>query len=110
MSLGDLNVATRGRLRRHAWLLTMWCVALGFVTSWILYHVFGLRQPAARYGIGAIVMYALGLVCGARVWLVLFAQSVRREPAVLGRAGSEDAAALAAQARARERRGERAGS
>ena len=32
----------------------------------------------ARYGIAAIVMYALGLVVGARIWLVHFSQSVRR--------------------------------
>ena len=64
MSLRDLNAPTRRRLRRHAWLLTAWCVALGFATSWILLHVFGLRLPAARYGIAAIVMYSLGLVVG----------------------------------------------
>lgn len=110
MSLGDLNVATRRRLRRHAWLLTAWCVALGFVTSWVLLHVFGLRQPAARYGIAAIVMYSLGLVVGARIWLVHFSRSAREEPALLGRAGPDDVAALAEEKRARDRRGERARS
>ena len=66
MSLRDLNVATRRRLRFHAWLLTAWCVGLGFASSWILLHVFGLRLPAPRYGIAAVVMYGLGLVVGAR--------------------------------------------
>ena len=91
MSLRDLNAATRRRLRRHAWLLTAWCVALGFAASWILLHVFGLRLPAARYGIAAIVMYSLGLVVGARIWLVHFSQSVRRERGLLGAARPEDA-------------------
>ena len=86
MSLRDLNAPTRRRLRRHAWLLTAWCVALGFAASWILLHVFGLRQPAARYGIAAIVMYSLGLVVGTRIWLVHFSQSVRRERGLLGTA------------------------
>ena len=108
MSLADLNVATRRRLRRHAWLLTAWCVALGFASSWILLHGFGLRLPAARYGIAAVVMYGLGLVVGTRIWLVRFSRSVREEPGRLGRAGPADAATLAAEKRARERRGERA--
>ena len=103
MSLRDLNAATRRRLRRHAWLLTAWCVALGFATSWILLHVFGLRLPAARYGIAAIVMYSLGLVVGARIWLVHFSQSVRRERGLLGRARPEDVAAFE-----QEKRGPRA--
>ena len=109
MSLADLNVATRRRLRRHAWLLAAWCVALGFATSWTLLHVFGLRAPAPRYGIAAVVMYSLGLVCGARIWLLRFSRSVREEPGLLGRAGPQDAAALAGEQRARARRGERAG-
>lgn len=108
MSLGDLNVATRRRLRRHAWLLTAWCVALGFAASWILLHVFGLRRPAARYGIAAIVMYSLGLVVGTRIWLVHFSRSVREESALLGRAGPADDAALAEEKQTRQRRGEQA--
>jgi hypothetical protein len=109
MSLRDLNVATRRRLRFHAWLLSAWCVGLGFATSWILLHGFGLRLPAPRYGIAAVVMYGLGLVVGARIWLVHFSQSVRQEPGRLGRAAPEDAVALEAEKRARERRGEHAG-
>ena len=108
MSLRDLNAHTRRRLRRHAWLLTAWCVALGFATSWILLHVFGLRQPAARYGIAAIVMYLLGLVVGARIWLVHFTQSVRRERGLLGTARPEDVAAFEQENRDRARSGERA--
>ena len=108
MSLRDLNVATRRRLRFHAWLLTAWCVGLGFASSWILLHVFGLRLPAPRYGIAAVVMYGLGLVVGARIWLVHFSQSVRQAPGRLSRAGPEDAVAFEAEKRARERRGEQA--
>jgi hypothetical protein len=80
MTLRDLNAQTRRRLRRHAWLLTLWCVAVGLATSLLLLHVFGVRLPAARYGIVAIVMYSLGLVVGARVWLVHFSRSVQSEP------------------------------
>jgi hypothetical protein len=109
MSLADLNVATRRRLRFHAWVLTAWCVGVGFATSWLLLHLFGLRLPAPRYGIAAVVMYALGLVVGTRIWLVRFSQSVREARGRFGRAGAEDAATLEAERRARERRGERAG-
>lgn len=109
MSLRDLNVATRRRLRFHAWLLTAWCVGLGLATSFVLLHGFGMRLPAPRYGIAAVVMYGLGLVVGARIWLVHFSQSVRRESHLLGRARPEDVAEYEAERRARERRGERAG-
>ena len=109
MSLRDLNTLTRRRLRRHAWLLTAWCVALGFAASWLLLHGFGLRQPAARYGIAAIVMYSLGLVVGARIWLVHFSRSVREEPGLLGRAQPEDVAAFERERQSRERRGDHAG-
>ncbi len=108
MSLRDLNVATRRRLRRHAWLLSAWCVALGFATSWILLHVFGLRAPAARYGIAAIVMYSLGLVVGTRVWLAHFNRSVREQPGLLGTARPGDVAEFEREQVERERRGERA--
>ncbi len=110
MSLRDLNVRTRRRLRRHAWLLTAWCVAVGFVTSWVLLHVFGLRLPAARYGIAAIVMYSLGLVVGARIWLVHFSQSVQQESGVLGHGGPADAADYDQEKRGRERRSDRSRS
>jgi hypothetical protein len=110
VSLRDLNVLTRRRLRRHAWLLTAWCIALGFAASWILLHGFGLRQPAARYGIAAIVMYSLGLVVGTRIWLVHFSRSVREARGLLGRARPEDVAAFEREKQAREQRGERAGN
>jgi hypothetical protein len=86
LTLRDLNLETRRRLRRHAWLLTIWCVAVGFATSWLMLHAFHVRMPAPRWGIAAIVMYSLGLVVGARVWLVHFSQSVQREPALMASA------------------------
>jgi hypothetical protein len=108
VSLRDLNAHTRRRLRRHAWRLTAWCVALGFAASWILLHAFGQRQAAARYGVAAIVMYSLGLVVGARIWLVRFSQSVREERGLLGRAQPADVAAFERERQAREQRGDRA--
>ena len=39
-------------------------------------------------------MYSLGLVVGARIWLVHFSQSVRRERGLLGTARPEDVAAF----------------
>ena len=66
------------------------------------------RQPAARYGIAAIVMYSLGLVVGTRIWLVRFSQSVREERGLLGRARPEDVADFEREKRAREQRGDRA--
>jgi len=104
MSLRDLNLRTRRRLRRHAWLLTAWCVCVGFATSWVLLHGFGMRFAAARYGIAAIVMYALGLVVGARIWLVHFSQSVRHEASALGTAAPGDAAAFDDEKLAHKRR------
>jgi hypothetical protein len=94
MSLKNLNPNTRRRLRRHAWLLTIWCVAVGFATGWLALHVLGVRQPAARYGIDAIVMYSLGLVVGARIWLVHFSQSVQTEPELLAPPAPADITAL----------------
>lgn len=108
MSRRDLKAHTRRRLRRHAWLLTAWCVGLGFGTSWILLHVFGLRLPAARYGIAAIVMYSLGLVVGARIWLAHFSQSVREARGLLGTARPEDVAAFDRERQSRARSEERA--
>src|SRR5690349_4939005 len=85
MSLRDLNTATRRRLRWHGWLLTLWCVAVGFATSAFLLRVLHVEQPAVRYAMVAVVMYAVGLVAGTRFWLRHFAASVRAE-ADLGRA------------------------
>jgi hypothetical protein len=88
--------------------LTIWCVAVGFATSLLLLHAFAVRLPAARYGVVAIVMYSLGLACGARVWLVHFSQSVQREPALLAPATPGDGAELDREQADRKRRGERA--
>jgi hypothetical protein len=92
MTLRDLNAQTRRRLRRHAWLLTLWCLAVGLATSLLLLHVFAVRLPAARYGIVAIVMYSLGLVVGARVWLVHFSRSVQSEATLRARATPDEIA------------------
>ena len=104
MTLRDLNAQTRRRLRRHAWLLTIWCVAVGFAASWLALHVLGVRQPAARYGIAAVVMYSLGLVVGARIWLVHFSQSVQTEPALAAPAAPADIAAYEGEIRERDRK------
>ena len=69
MSLRDLSPRIRRRLRGHGWLLTLWCVPVGFATGLVLLHGFGIRFAAARYAIPAIVMYSFGLVVGARIWL-----------------------------------------
>ena len=104
MSLRDLNLRTRRRLRLHAWLLTLWCIAIGVATSWLLLHAFGVRSPAVRYAVSAVIMYALGLVVGARIWLVRFSRSVQSEPGVLGRATPGDVAVFDADRQRDERR------
>jgi hypothetical protein len=90
MSLRELNVRTRRRLRLHGWLLTLWCVALGMATSWFLLRVLYLRAPAARYAISGVLMYSLGLVVGTRFWLARFAASVREEAGQLGTASRSE--------------------
>ena len=105
MSLRELNARTRSRLRWHGWVLTLWCVAIGVVTSWVLLRVLNLRAPAARYSISAIVMYSLGLVAGTRVWLRHFSESVREEAGLLGPAEAAERAGFDATQRAREQRG-----
>jgi len=107
VSLRDLNAPTRRRLRRHAWLLTIWCLFVGFVTSWLLLRVFDLRDPAARYGVAAVVMYSLGLVVGARFWLAHFSQTVAIERGVFGHAGLGDRAEFDDERERRDGRGER---
>jgi len=104
MTLRDVNPKARRRLRRPAWLLTIWCVAVGFATSWIALHVLDVRQPAARYGTAAIVMYSLGLVVGARIWLVQFSQGVRSEPELLAPAAPGDVAAFDSEEQEKKRR------
>ncbi len=92
MSLRDLGGEARTRLRRHAWLLTLWCLVVGVAASWLLLRVFDLRNPVPRYSIAAIAMYMLGLVVGARVWLAHFSASVAREPRLLARATADEQA------------------
>ena len=104
MSLRDLNLQTRRRLRRHAWLLTLWCVGIGVATSWLLLHVVHVHSPAIRYAISAIAMYSLGLVVGARIWLARFSQAVQSEPAGLGTATPGDIAVFDSEQREQKRR------
>ncbi len=97
MSLRDLNSRTRSRLRFHGWVLTLWCLALGMLASWLLLHVLGLRSPAARYASSAVVMYSLGLVVGTRYWLSHFSESVREEAGALGAADATERARFDAE-------------
>ena len=89
MSLRDLNPATRSRLRWHGWLLTVWCLAIGLAASWLLLRALHVRVPAVRYAMSALLMYAFGLVLGARIWLRHFAGSIRAG-AGLGHADAAD--------------------
>ncbi|MEP7101825.1 MAG: hypothetical protein ABI781_15050 [Burkholderiales bacterium] len=104
MSLRELNGRTRARLRFHGWLLTLWCVAIGMVTSALLLHLMHLRAPAARYAISGVLMYAIGLVVGTRFWLHRFSRSVREEP-VLGSSDRAERVGFDAEQRDHERRG-----
>ncbi len=86
MSLRELNARTRRRLRFHGWVLTLWCLAVGGITNWLLLRRLDVSTPAVRYAMSAVVMYSVGLVFGVRVWLRHFAASARdeaelREPA-----------------------------
>lgn len=98
MSLRELNAATRRRLRWHGWALTLWCLGVGLVASWLLLRVLHVRAPAARYAMSAVLMYALGLVGGTWFWLRHFAASVREQGVALGRADAVDKIAFDAQA------------
>ena|GEM_PF-1909804 len=69
MSLRNLNLLTRRRLRRHARLLTLGCPAVGFATGRVLLRGFHVRSPALRHEVSAVLMYGLGLVVGARTGL-----------------------------------------
>jgi len=97
MSLRELNPRTRRRLRFHGWVLTLWCLAVGMLASWLLLHVLGLSAPAARYASSAVLMYSLGLVVGTRYWLSHFSESVREEAGVLGAADAADRARFDAE-------------
>ena len=104
MSLRDLNLQTRRQLHRHAWLLTLWCVGIGLATSWLLLHAFHIVSPAVRYGVSAVAMYSLGLVVGARIWLVHFSRLVRGRATGLGTATPGDVAVFDAALREQKRR------
>lgn len=86
MSLHELTPGTQRRLRRHARVLTLWCLLVGFTASVVLLRVFDVTHPATRYGIAAVVMYGLGLVLGVRVWLLSFAHSALGDEAPARRA------------------------
>jgi|GEM_PF-2162274 len=105
MSLRELNSRTRTRLRLHGWLLTLWCIAIGMLTSWVLLRVLHLRAPAVRYAISGVLMYTVGLVAGARFWLHRFSRSVREEAQVLGSADRAERVAFDAEQRRHERHG-----
>ena len=104
MSLRDLNLQTRRRLHRHAWLLTLWCVGIGVAASWLLLHAFHVVSPAIRYAISAIAMYSLGLVVGARIWLVHFSRQASSEAAGIGTATAGDIAVFDSDQREQKRR------
>ena len=76
MSLRALNLLTRRRLRRHAWLLTLESLAVGFAKSRVSLRGLHVRSPALRPGVCAVLVYGLGLVVGARIGLVQFSRSV----------------------------------
>jgi hypothetical protein len=110
MSLRELNANTRRRLRVHGWMLTLWCVFVGMVTSWFLLHVLHLRTPAARYAISAVAMYSVGLLLGVRFWLSRFAKSADEEAGTLGTAEELDRIAFDAARKNHAERHEQAGN
>src|SRR5664279_2105382 len=75
-----VNVATRHRVGRDAWLLTAWWIVVGVAFSALMLEVVGLRSPLWRYPLTALVMYAIGVVVGMRVWLALFGRAARAAP------------------------------
>ena len=65
-------------------------IVIGVASSWVLLEFFHLRSPLLRYPITALVMYALSIVAGTRLWLAAFSRTVRMQP---GRFGAEPAVA-----------------
>ena len=94
-----LSVETQDRLIRDAWLLMAGWIVIGLACSWLLLERFHLRSPLFRYPLTAVVMYALGIVAGTRLWLAAFSRAVRRQPGRFGAA----AAVAASDARFRRR-------
>jgi len=105
IGLRGLSLDTQDRLVRDAWLLMAAWIVIGVACSWLLLEFFHLRSPLVRYPLTALVMYALGIVGGVRLWLAAFSRTVRLEP---GRFGAELAAAPGA-AKFRRRRHAAAG-
>jgi hypothetical protein len=103
--LRGLSVETQDRLIRDAWLLMAAWIVVGMACSWVLLERFHLRSPLLRYPLTALVMYALGIVAGTRLWLAAFSRAVRLQP---GRFGAEPPAA-AGNAKFRRRRSAAAG-
>jgi hypothetical protein len=93
MGWGDLSPATQDRLARDAWLLAAWWTVVGLACSWLLLEFFRLRSPILRYPATALVMYALGVVTGTRLWLVAFSRAVRLQPRRFGAASAAPAGA-----------------
>ncbi len=50
MGLRDLDLQTRRRLHRHAWLLSLGCVGIGVATRWPLLH-----EVAVQFVLGAYI-------------------------------------------------------
>lgn len=109
MSLRDLNLPARSMLRRHGWLLTLWCVGLGWATSWALLHVAHLEHPVPRYAITAAVMYWIGLLWGVRFWLRRLHERVLADPGCLRPANAAEQRRFDNERGSRGQRHERAG-
>jgi hypothetical protein len=81
-----LSATTQDRLVRDAWLLMAWWIVVGLACSGLLLEVFGVRSPALRYPLTALVMYGVGTVLGMRIWLAAFSRAVRSQPGRFGTA------------------------
>ena len=80
IGLTALSPDTQRRVGRDAWLLTAWWIVVGVACSALLLEIVGIRSPLWRYPLTAIVMYAIGVVVGMRVWLALFGRAARAAP------------------------------
>ena len=80
IGLMAVNAETRHRVGRDAWWLTAWWIVVGVAFSALMLEIVGLRSPLWRYPLTAVVMYALGVVVGMRVWLAFFSRAARAAP------------------------------
>ncbi len=64
MSLAHIAPADRSRLRLHGWLLFVWVVVVGFLTSTLLLRGFHVHSMLLRYGVSAGAVYFVGLLGG----------------------------------------------